>query len=607
MAKIPPEKVDQVREASDIVDVVSGYLTLRQRGRNYFGLCPFHNEKTPSFSVNPDMQIFHCFGCSEGGNVFTFIMKVEGLTFPDAVKILAQKAGIQLPEDEESFDSYREKEALFYALNMAAEFYLNSLKSQPAERAQQYLEKRGITSDDYELFGIGYAPNAWDNLLKLAKKKSFNPEVLEKAGLVLRNKDGTGYYDRFRGRITFAIRNLSGQVVGFGARRMVDDNTPKYINSPESEIYQKRFLLYGLNMSRDAIRRHDEVVIVEGYTDFTSLWKTGIQNVVATSGTALTEDHAVLLRRYTSNAVMLYDADAAGAAAALRGADILLENGLDVKICMVPGGSDPDEFVRANSEQAVKKLISTAVPLMDYKVKQLENRVDKSTVSQKADLTRQLLISMSKVNDPIRRAFLVRDLSNRLHIEEKDLWKEIGQLQQKRRLGVVKTEEPQSSEDDFFQTTRGLSELGLLEVALKNPSLITLILQNINLEHISHPEIRDIFTRLQNMEIDELTFEPQYFLAAIQNQTIASRLTKVLIEENPHPKPWNFARDCLIGLQQSIITEQLEHIEHQLEIASDKDAKNDLKKELMILLDERKKILRGEYIIEEQQYSHSDK
>lgn len=596
MAKISPDKIEQVRIASDIVDVVSGYLTLRNRGRNYFGLCPFHKEKTPSFSVNPDLQIFHCFGCGAGGNVFTFIMRMEGVTFPESVKLLAQKAGIVLPEEEENVDEYREKEALFYANNLAAQFFQEMIQTDQAADARRYLASRDIPEAEYDLFGIGYAPNAWDGLIQHATAKSLKTEVLHKAGLVIK-KDTGNFYDRFRGRITFAIKNLSGQVVGFGARRIVNDNSPKYINSPETEVYQKRFILYGLYTSRDEIRRADSVVIVEGYTDLTSLYRVNIRNVVATSGTALTEDHARLLRRYTSNATLLYDSDSAGAAAALRGADILLENGLEVQICTMPENADPDEFARQHGEQEVRRLLSSAVPLLEFKLNRFEYESRYGSSSQKATLTREVLGSVIKVNDPIRRSFLVRDLAERLRLEESYLWSEVNKLQRQTRFRSRDSESERSPTDNaFFNTSKGTAELGLLGVALRHPEVIERILKNINLDQITHAEIQMLFERFSNQPVDPLTFQVQDYLTLIEDATIATRLSNLMVMDDPFSKPWSFARECIIRLHQSLVEEQIAQLKKEMQTKPENSAA--LMDELKYLSQEREKIKRGEYIIE---------
>ncbi|NIA31406.1 MAG: DNA primase [Actinobacteria bacterium] len=598
---IPVESIEQVRLASDIIDVVSGYLTLQKRGRNYFGLCPFHQEKTPSFSVNPEMQIFHCFGCGAGGNVFTFIMKMEGVTFPEAVKLLAQAAGIVLPEDSEDIDQYREKEALFYVNKLANEFFLHNLqKAKEAQEARDYLQNRGILSQMYAQFDLGYALNKWDGLLNHAKTKSIKPEILLKAGLVIQ-KETSRYYDRFRGRITFSIRNLSNQIIGFGARRLVDDDSPKYINTPETEIYQKRFILYGLHTARESIRRENKIIIVEGYTDFISLNNAGIKNVIATSGTALTEEHARLMRRYTSNAIVMYDSDSAGAAAAMRGADILLENGFEIKICTLPNGQDPDEFVRTHSEVQVKEILEAAAPLIDHKLQVLQKDDLLQTVNQRTSATRELLASIAKIGDQIQRAYLLRDLAKKLHIEESALWNELEKQSKKTRFTPKTDTAPRDSSvsaNKFFQSKKGAAELALLEMAVLDPDLIPRILQNIHHDDFSHPEIRRFFQLVDSSEFDPLSFSPENYIATIQDASIASHLSDSFSEKSSASFSWKYASDCLISLQLVQIDEEIERIREEIR-QQNKQSKNtsSLVHQFQQLLEQKKLVSKGEFII----------
>lgn len=600
MAKISPEIIDQVRMASDIVEVVSGYLTLRKRGKNYFGLCPFHHEKTPSFSVNPEMQIFHCFGCGAGGNVFTFIMRMEGITFPESVRILARAAGINIPEEDESVEQLQEKEALFYANKMAADFYLDNLLTNPeAEPARAYLEKRGLTQEIYQEFGLGYAPAKWDAVIRLAKSRSLNPEILVKAGLAL-EKEGGGMYDRFRGRITFAIHNLSGQIVAFGARRIVDDNSPKYINSPETDIYQKRYILYGLYQSREHIRRANEVIIVEGYTDLISLSRSGVRNVVATSGTALTEEHSRLLRRYTSNATILYDSDSAGASAALRGGDILLQNGLEVKIATLPAGQDPDDFCRQSGADAIRELVARAVPIIDFKLQGLKDQGLLRTPSQKAAATRDLLASIARISDPIQRSFLVRDLAEKLHVEESALWSEMRKHERQSRVRVQSEgtqKQAVESKSRYFESRRGAAELGLLEVALNEPQLIGKILQNVRHDDFKHPEIRELFIKFEEEYVDSSRIDAQNYLATIQDPYIAEHLSHSLLIERDQENTGKYIIDCVIALQLAHIDEHIDHIRDMIRQArGDDQTIRELMDEYRELVEERKRVVRGEYV-----------
>jgi DNA primase len=559
--KIQQNTIDQVRLASDIVDVVSGYLTLRKKGNNFFGLCPFHQEKTPSFSVNQELQIFHCFGCGAGGNVFTFVMRIEGLTFPETVKMLARTAGITIPEEAEDLDQVRLKEALYFANKLAAGFFAEKLKSPDAKAAREYLAKRGITPDICHTFGIGFALDRWDGLLNHAIAQRLKEEILFKAGLVIQ-KEENRYYDRFRGRITFSIINLNGQVVGFGARRIIDDDSPKYINSPETDIYQKRHVLYGLFLARDDIRRADQVVIVEGYTDLISLHQAGLKNAVATSGTALTEDHAHLLRRYTANAIILYDADSAGATASIRGADILLEAGFEVRICSLPLGQDPDEFAREFGLKAIQDLLSRAIPLIEFKIQGLEKDGKLNTAAQKTDATRDLLASISKVTDSIQRSFLVQDLAKKLKLEENVLWTEIGKLDRHVRRESVTTTPLKAKKNPYFETRKGAAELGLIKVVTFKPDLTPVVLSHISAEDFSHPEIKSYFQQLQSVSENYATWHAA-FLTSIQDSEIAESLSTVMFKEK-FTEPAKYARDCIITLKLTQIDEKIEAVRKEM-------------------------------------------
>ncbi|MFQ5751493.1 MAG: DNA primase, partial [bacterium] len=418
---IPEHKIQEVREATDVVDLVSGYVTLKKSGRNFFGLCPFHPEKTPSFSVNPEKQIFHCFGCSAGGNVFTFLMRHEGISFLESVKFLAQRAGIQIDYEERDESVVKKNEALYYINEFAARFFQTTLRNPEGEYALNYLKNRSFKLEDIKVFGLGYASGGWDNLIQNAKKEAIDIQLLLRAGLILK-KEGGGYYDRFRDRIMFPIWNLSGRVVAFGGRKLNEqEDSPKYINSPETSVYEKGKLLYGLYQNRNEIRKLERAIFVEGYTDLMSLVSSGVKNVVATLGTALTEEQARLIRRYTKNVVLMFDSDTAGSAATLRGADILLENALEVFITSLPEGYDPDSFVKHEGATGVREQVKNAVNLFDYKLHQTLLQ----TPEKRSDGIRSLLESLAKLNDKIQRSILLRQIAEKLEIDEKILWGEL--------------------------------------------------------------------------------------------------------------------------------------------------------------------------------------
>jgi DNA primase len=436
MSTIPQHLIDEVRLASDVVAVVSDYVTLKKSGRNFFGLCPFHPEKTPSFSVNPDKQIFHCFGCGAGGNVFTFVQRQQGISFPETVRLLAKRAGIAIPEPEaEDATAAKEKDALYFVNKLAAEFFQEMLFSEAGRPAREYMQKRGFADEALHAFGIGYAPQAWEALTQHAAKKSVNLDVMVIAGLInKRDSDssrGSGHYDRFRHRVMFPIYNLAGSVVAFGGRRLVDDeNSPKYLNSPETPIYHKGTVLYGLYQGRDAVKAADRVIVVEGYLDLMRMHLCGFKNAVATSGTALTEQQARLILRYTKKVTLLFDSDTAGQSATLRGADILVENGLAVAVATLSAGDDPDSFLAKHKAEEMQQILQAAPPLLEFKIMSgaVAKTAEQDPVAQRTAQLRSIAETLARVQNGLERQALVHNMAERLRIDEAVLWEEVSRL-----------------------------------------------------------------------------------------------------------------------------------------------------------------------------------
>ncbi|HBY19932.1 MAG TPA: DNA primase, partial [Clostridiales bacterium] len=351
----PDEVIEEVRQSNDIVAVISEYVRLSQRGNSYSGLCPFHKEKTPSFHVNRDKQIYHCFGCNAGGNVISFIMQIENFSFVEAVKYLAGKAGITLPEAEmskEAMDKIKQKEVLAKINVEAARYFYKCLKSEHGKVAKGYLDKRMLNEDIRKRFGIGYAVNSRDSLYKYLKNKGFDEKLVEITGLIIKNQNG--YHDRFWNRVMFPIFDVHDKIIGFGGR-IIDKGEPKYLNSPESDIFNKRFNLYGLNYARKS--RKQEFLIVEGYMDVIALHQAGFTNAVASLGTALTREQALLIRRYVTDVILIYDSDNAGTMATLRAIPILKAAGITVKILQVTDAKDPDEYINNFGVEAFTALI----------------------------------------------------------------------------------------------------------------------------------------------------------------------------------------------------------------------------------------------------------
>ncbi len=424
---IPEQIIDDIIGRIDIVELIAGYIPLKRAGRNFKALCPFHHEKTPSFMVSADKQIFHCFGCQESGNAISFLIKYERLEFREAVEQLAKKAGVVIPAAP-SADSGAEalKTQLYAVMELAAQFYENYLRSPKGAAAREYLHQRGISEETAGLFRLGFAPDAWDELLSALRAKNVSLSVLEKAGLVLAKSNG-GFYDRFRNRIIFTITDVKARPIGFGAR-VLDASLPKYLNSPETPVYAKGKLLFGMPAAKDAIRDSDAVIIVEGYLDCIVPHQYGVRNVVASSGTALTEDQVRLLKRYTTNVVMVYDPDDAGIMAMLRALDIFVEHEMHVKVVQLPTGHDPDMFVRAFGAEAFKNKIATASSLIDYKLAVLTAKYNAREIEGKAKIIAEVLPTVKKCKNAIVRSEYLKRIAVGVQVEERALMEELARI-----------------------------------------------------------------------------------------------------------------------------------------------------------------------------------
>ena len=439
LGRIPENILEDILGRIDIVEVISGYVPLKKAGRNFRTLCPFHHEKTPSFMVSPDRQIYHCFGCGAGGNAFNFLMQHERLEFIEAVEALAKKSGIVLPETQKQDHKAASLITELYKINeLAVSFYEQNLSSSQGASARTYILKRGLKEESIKLFKLGFALDKWDALINYLRAKNIGLALLEKAGLIL-PKQGGGYYDRFRHRLILPIFDIKSRVLGFGARVLSapsgvegNDNLPKYMNSPETPIYTKGKNLYGLNLAYEAIRDNDSVVIVEGYLDFIIPYQAGINNIVASLGTALTQEQARLLKRYTHNVVMVYDADKAGELATLRSLDIFIDEGMNVKVVSLPLGFDPDSFVRKNGIAHLKEKLNQAENLFDYKLKILKSRHNIKEAEGKAKIAGEMLPTLKKFKNSILRAEYVKRFAEALDIAEHYIVEELNKVKEDR-------------------------------------------------------------------------------------------------------------------------------------------------------------------------------
>ena len=481
--RIADETVEQVRAATDIVSLVGEAVSLRRSGRNHMGLCPFHQERTPSFSVNPERGIFHCFGCGKGGDVFSFVMETQGVGFLDAVRILAERSGIEIERSE----GQSHAEALYRMNAFAARFYQEVLmqRSEGAV-ARRYAQARGISPDQAKHFGLGFAPDAWDALGRRAASDGFSQDLLKTGGLSLDNRNRPGQHDRFRNRLIFPIRAATGRVVAFGGRSLGDDEGPKYINSPETPVYRKGDHLFGLSEAREEIRRARSVVVVEGYTDCLAMHRAGAANTVAALGTAFTPRQAELLRRYADDVILVFDADAAGQAAALRGMGILLAQGLQVKTAVLPAGNDPDSLLAEGGAGAITEAISRPVDAVEHHLEELVGRARDAGPAARVKSVAPLIEALQPIADSALRDAYLAEIANRIRIDP-------GALHRKAPRRTMREEQEHRGQGEepprLDACSRELLRLALSDLAGKT-------FARIDAARIADGDVREIYTIL---------------------------------------------------------------------------------------------------------------
>lgn len=523
MGLIPDEAVQQVRDRVDIVELVGRYVSLKRSGVNNFGLCPFHSEKSPSFNVNSARQIFHCFGCGEGGNAITFLMKVEGLGFKDAVKRLAGEVGVEIEEERlspEQEAARRRNEKLRHVNELACTFYQRLLLEDPAGGpARRYLRRRGYDGDAARAFQVGYAPDSWEALAGHLREAGVDDELARQLGLVREGKQGRGDYDLFRGRLIFPIFDHYGQVVAFGGRLLAGDG-PKYINSPESPIYHKSRVLYGLYRAKEAMRRLDMAIVVEGYFDVLAMHRAGFTQSVASCGTALTPEHARLLKRYAKKLVLLFDQDQAGQKAALRAMDVALPEGLEVQIVNLAAGEDPDSYLAGEGPQAFEKCLAKSQPALEWYMAQL--LVEGEGVSAQARAVDEILQRIGWLPGEIERSLYLKQLAGRTGLGEDLLQRKLTQRRSAHPVAVSSRMAPPPPEEppcSGAQPAAGSSdgrmnggesrqgpsaaEQMLLQLMLVNRDFLTRGLQLCEREPLLHRDARALIRVLSGFSGDD--------------------------------------------------------------------------------------------------------
>ena len=492
--QISEEILEKIKEENDIVDVISESVRLKKTGRSFSGLCPFHNEKSPSFSVSQEKQIYKCFGCGESGNIITFVMKNKNVNFIDAVKYLADRANILL-EDEARVNPTAKKKELLYKVNVeAGRFFYSNLISD--KTAMNYFLNRGIRQETIKRFGLGYSKDSWNSLLFHLRKKGFSEEILLQAGLVLTSQKTGNKYDRFRNRVMFPVFDYRGKVIGFGGR-VLDDSKPKYLNSPETLVFQKGTNLYGLNFAIKSNLKERYFIIVEGYMDLITLHQYGITNVVASLGTALTVNQARLLKRYADKVIISYDADVAGQTATVRGLEILKDAGFDVRVLSIPQGKDPDEYIRSNGKDSFIKLINEAEGLVEYRINKAGENINFKDVNDLAKYGKRVTEILAKVN-PVEKDIYIKRISENTGIREQALYDLLAKEMTKniQNQGFMNNKEENGTKL-YKDPTFVKAERALLKLCL-NEDYFDYIVSLISQDELILPEHKEIFSIIKD-------------------------------------------------------------------------------------------------------------
>lgn len=587
--KIPEEKIEEIRRSADIVDIISGYVQLKKRGRNYIGLCPFHQEKTPSFTVSAEKQIFHCFGCHAGGNVFSFLMDYKNISFVEAVQEIAEHLGIQLIYDktEESLEQ-TEQESLFELNVFAARWFSDILlKSDEGEIAREYFKKRNIKLQTQKIFGLGFAPFGWDHFLTYAKENKIDLVKAKTLGLIDTRDDG-GYYDKFRGRVIFPVFSPNGRVIAFGGRILEkQDNVAKYLNSPESLVYSKRKSLYGLYHSKEEIRKLDKAIVVEGYMDLISLYQHGVKNVVASSGTSFTEEQVQLLSRFTKNVILLFDADTAGQKASMRSIELLLKQNFEVKIASLPKGEDPDSFINNSGRDEFNNFITGASNFLEYQTMQFEAAGMFEDPAKQAEAIRELVKNAALISDELKRNITIKTIARKFNLREKLIETELNKLfqQQQEKESRVIPQRPELNETParFISSKENPFEKSLMRLLLGGDLKIAgYIFDNILPEEFINPRYRAaavvvyesmksgsvspslIIEKIADPDLNKMVFE-----FAFSGDSISKKWDDLTIEGEIERDSFKYAVDSVKNFKIFRIDEQIKLNNQQISKTND--------------------------------------
>jgi len=597
------ELISEIIEKNDIVDVISQYMKLKKSGRNYIGLCPFHSEKTPSFNVSPDKQLFYCFGCGVGGNVSTFIQKIEKLNYPESLTFLAERAGIEIKvaSSEKEKERTRRRKLLYKINREAARFFYNNLKSNAS--AIKYLKDRGLSIEIVKKFGLGYSLDSWDSLKNFMAANGISSELVYSAGLLIKKSNGADYYDRFRNRIMFPIIDLKGNVIAFGGRVM-DDSKPKYLNSPETEIYIKGNNIYGLNLVKN-IKDLKNIIVVEGYMDAISLHQYGVNNVVASLGTAFTENQARLLKRYANEIIIAYDSDAAGQAATLKGLAILEKEGCNVKVIRLPKGKDPDEFIRQEGLEAFNELIEKSMSLIDYKIYNLKQNTDITNIEGRVRFIKQLSSILIGLDSPAEIDAYIKKYSKEMQISEMAIYDELNKLKKRYTSGNSRNNilDRNSITINGNKTITGelIAEIKLLNICIQDKNRAENIFNQIKPDYFTST-INKKIAEIINLKIKEgKMISAGEIIIHLENEEDVKKAAEILSIEMTD-NDLKLVDSYIDKLYQAHIQKRIEELTKKMneyyEIG-DKDKSNELFKEIMELQKKKNSVLEGRGLNEE--------
>ena len=551
MPQIKEDIIERVRQTADILDVIGKYVDLKQKGNNYFGLCPFHNEKTGSFSVAPQKQIYHCFGCGSGGNVFSFLMNYQKISFPETVKILAEEYNIPI----EISDNTDKPEIFSILQNLhsdAVTIFQSNLYSESGKQALKYLHDRGLSDDIIKKFQVGFAINKWDQLINYFNKKEIKKDYLIKSGLVSNTEKGT--FDRFRSRIMFPIFHVGGKTIAFGGRAFKSNDSAKYLNSPETILYKKSNVFYGMHATRNAIRKKEYAILVEGYTDFLQLYQAGFDNTISVSGTALTKQHAKILFQLTKKVILLYDSDAAGANATVRAGWVLLRAGIDPLIVQPPNDKDPDDWVKEEGSEPLSLALDNPLEFIKFHMALFNAKNLK--VTERRQYISSISNELNLINDEIIRSDMIRVLSQELLVDEKYFFKQIRILKNKKYSN--NSENTQINNQLVFSSIEERAQVELIRLMVHpDKSIRTNLKNHIAIDYFTHPLLNKIakYILKTKLEVDSPKII-SYFSDANDHNSIA----QVLFTEDEIIEPEQIVTDCLKILKSRPIKDKIESL-----------------------------------------------